>query len=152
MKRLIRMGSAVLALACGAAFAQSAHTASTCPSLPQGSGLKWSLLEGPGFLFCKALRDTDGGEAFAVTLSRSSPFKPRRRDRAERADIAGGDGWWYRSEIAGNDGAIARETLVEVDAQRVAHISLRAASEDAKAQAMRQVQALRFEDARLSSN
>ena len=101
----------------------------------------------------RVLRGTpgDGSEAFAVTISDSSPFEPNRRNRAEPTSIAGHQGHWYRSEIAGQD-VIARETLVEVDGGKVAHISLRAADETQKAQAMRQVQALRFEDARLSSN
>jgi hypothetical protein len=147
MSNLYRVALAILVLAPGAAFAQSL---AGCPTLPADTGLKWEQLDGPGFVFCRALRG-DGSEAFAVTLSDNSPFEPNRRNRAEPASIAGHQGHWYRSEIAGQD-VIARETLVEVDGGGVAHISLRAADKAQKAQAMQQVQALRFEDARLSSN
>jgi len=147
MKNLYRVAVAILVLAPGAAFAQSP---ASCPSLPADTGLTWEQLDGPGFVFCRALRG-DGSEAFAVTISDSSPFEPNRRNRAEPTSIAGHQGHWYRSEIAGQD-VIARETLVEMDGGRVAHISLRAADETQKAQAMQQAQALRFEDARLSSN
>jgi hypothetical protein len=148
MKSLITTAIAACAWMSWAAFAQSP---ATCPTLPVDTGLRWEQLDGPGFLFCKALRE-DGSEAFAVTVSRDSPFEPQRRNRAEETRIAGQPAWWYRSEIAGQEDAIAREALVEVDDRHVAHISLRAASEEQKRQAMEQVQALRFQDARLSSN
>lgn len=148
MKRTSRMAFAILALLPMGAFAQSA---TACPSLPASDGLRWERLDGPGFVFCKALR-ADGSEAFAVTVSADSPFEPTRRNRAEQASIAGRSGYWYRSEIAAAPNEIARETLVEVDAQHVAHISLRATSEEQKAEAMRQVQGLQFQDALLSSN
>ena len=147
MSNLYRAVLAVLVLAPGVAFAQSL---ASCPSLPADTGLRWEQLDGPGFVFCRALRG-DGSEAFAVTISDDSPFEPSRRNRAEPASIAGQQGHWYRSEIAGQD-VIARETLVEVNGGSVAHISLRAADEAQKTQVMQQVQALRFEDARLSSN
>lgn len=149
MKHTSRMALAILALVPMGAFAQSA---TACPSLPAGEDLRWERLDGPGFVFCKALRNSDGSEAFAVTVSADSPFEPRRRNRAEQASIDGRDGYWYRSEIAAAPDSIARETLVEIDAQHVAHISLRATSEEQKAEAMRQAQGLRFQDALLSSN
>ncbi len=148
MNRLVSLAVLLCALTPLGVLAQSP---ASCPTLPVDAGLRWEQLDGPGFLFCKAVRDSDGGEAFAVTISRESPFKPRRTDRAEEASIAGAPAHWYRSEIAGAS-AIARETLVELGEDRVAHISLRAADEQAKAQAMQQVQALGFQDARLSSN
>lgn len=144
---LLRTALAVLVLT---PLAASAQSVATCPNLAGNSELRWERLDGPGFMFCRALRG-DGSEAFAVTISASSPFKPNRRQRAEPASIAGQESHWYRSEIAGQD-VIARETLVDVDGDTVAHISLRAADEAQKAQAMQQVQALRFQDARLSSN
>lgn len=147
MDSLIRVALAALVLMPMAAPAQSA---ATCPSLPSDAGLRWEQLAGPGFVFCRALR-ADGSEAFAVTLSSDSPFEPSRRNRAEEGSIGGEGVYWYRSEIAGDPDAIARETLVELGPDRVAHISLRADSETQKAEAMRQVGALRFDDARLSS-
>ncbi|HEX2083231.1 MAG TPA: hypothetical protein VHF86_07090, partial [Xanthomonadaceae bacterium] len=148
MNNLIRVALATLVLMPVAAPAQSA---ASCPGLPVDAGLKWEQLAGPGFVFCRALR-SDGSEAFAVTLSADSPFEPSRVDRAEEANIGGQEVHWYRSEIAGDPDAIARETLVEFGAGEKAHISLRAASDEQKAQAMREVEALRFADARLSSN
>lgn len=141
---------AALAFAASAASAQSAPSA--CPTLPADSGLRWESMDGPGFVFCRALRDTDQSEAFAVTISRDSPFRPSRGDRAEQASIAGQQGYWYRSQIASAPGTIAREALVEVDAQHVAHISFRAASQADMARNQQLVQALRFDDARLTSN
>lgn len=147
MNKLICAAIAALALVPLAAAAQSG----TCPGLPDGAGLTWEQLAGPDFVFCRALR-ADGSEAFAVTLSNNSPFEPIRRNRAEQASISGQGAYWYRSELAGAPDAIARETLVELGAGQVAHVSLRATSEEQKAQAMQQVERLRFADARLSSN
>ena len=149
MKHTSRVALAILALLPMGAFAQSM---TACPNLPAGDGLRWERLDGPGFVFCKAIRDSDGSEAFAVTVSANSPFEPNRRNRAEQASIDGRNGYWYRSEIAAQPNEIARETLVEIDAQHVAHISLRATSEQQKAEAMRQAQGLRFQGALLSSN
>lgn len=148
MNRLVSLAAALLALLPLGAAAQSA---ANCPALPVDAGLRWEQLDGPGFLFCKAIRE-DGGEAFAVTISRESPFKPRRNDRAESGSVAGQPAQWYRSEIAGAPGVVARETLVELREDEVAHISLRAADDAAKDRVMQQVQALRFDDVRLSSN
>ena len=149
MKRTSRVAIAILALLPVGAFAQSM---TACPNLPAGDGLRWERLDGPGFVFCKAIRNSDGSEAFAVTVAADSPFQPNRRNRAEQASIDGRSGYWYRSEIAADPDAIARETLVEIDARHVAHISLRATSEEQKAEAMRLAQGLRFQDALLSSN
>ncbi len=148
MNSLTRMALAMLVFVPLAAPAQAA---ATCPGLPDGTDLKWEQLAGPDFVFCRALRG-DGSEAFAVTLSAESPFEPNRRNRAEHANVGGQSGYWYRSEIASDPDAIARETLVELGAGQMAHVSLRAASEEQKAQVMRQVESLRFADARLSSN
>lgn len=134
-----------------APFAASAQAASICPALPSDAGLHWEQLDGPGFLFCRALAE-DGSEAFAVTISHKSPFKPSRSHRAETGSVAGQSVHWYRSEIAGTGTEIARETLVELGDDDVAHISLRAANDGAKDRAMQQVQALQFDDVRLSSN
>lgn len=147
MNSLIRVALAALVLMPMAAPAQSA---AACPGLPSDSGLRWEQLAGPGFVFCRALR-ADGSEAFAVTLSSDSPFEPNRRNRAEEGSIGGQGAHWYRSEIASDPDAIAREALVELGPGQVAHVSLRADSEAQKAEAMRQVGALRFDDARLSS-
>ena len=148
MPMRLAIALATLALLPPCALAQ---TAPNCPALPADAGLKWEALDGPNFLFCRALRQ-DGGEAFAVTLSKASPFKPRRADRAETARIDGQETYWYRSEIAGQDNVIVRETLVDVEGGNVAHISVRATDQAGAEQAMQQAQSLSFRDARLSSN
>jgi hypothetical protein len=147
-----------LSLAClsvaGLALAGAAHAQSTgnCPTLAADSGLTWKQLDGPGFTFCKALRDADGSEAFAVTISEDSPFKPRRGDRAEQASIDGQNVYWYRSEVAAAPNVLVRETLLELEQDRVAHISMHAGSQEQLAELLRQVDAIRFQEKRLSSN
>lgn len=143
--KTIRSGHLAWPLAClllaGAAQAQ---TMPDCPALPADAGLEWERLDGPGFTFCKAIRTADGSQAFAVMLGRDSPFKPARANRAEDGVIDGRSVRWYSGEIAANPGAIVRETLVELDRNHVAHVTLRAASEEQKDAALRQVEALRF--------
>lgn len=143
----------LLAAAC-LLWAGHTHAQSTgdCPSLPAESGLAWEKLDGDQFVFCKAIRSSDGGQAFAVTLSADSPFKPRRSDRLGETVIDGHQTHWYSSEVAGNPALLVRETLVELGNDRVAHIALRAGSEEELAQSMGAVERLQFADARLSSN
>jgi hypothetical protein len=143
----------LLPLAClllaGGALAQPVGG---CPMLPADSGVHWDKLDGPGFTYCKAIRTDDESQAFAVMIGRDSPFKPRRGNRAEATTINGREVAWYRSEIAADPDAIVREALVELGRNHVAHITLRAESEEQKLAAMRQVEMLRFQDALLSSN
>jgi len=137
-------------LAAGAAQAQSAGE---CPLLPADSGLSWKAMAGEDFVFCKAIRDSDAAEVFAVTIAGDSPFEPRRSDRAEEAVIDGHEIRWYRGEIASAPDAQVRETLIELGDGRVAHISLRAASEAELAAVLEEAQALRFRSGpQLSSN
>lgn len=147
----ICLRAALAALALVPASLAMAQSAANCPALPANTGLTWEQMAGPGFVFCRALR-SDGSEAFAVTISGHSPFEPTRRNRAEAARIDGREAHWYRSQIATDPNAIARETLLEINGGNVAHISMRAADEEQKAQVMEQVQLLQFRDARLSSN
>jgi hypothetical protein len=129
-----------------------AQSAGNCPTLAPDSGLSWKQLDGPGFTFCKALHAADGSEAFAVTISGDSPFRPRRADRAEQAMIDGHDVYWYRSELAAAPNMLVRETLLELERDRVAHISLQAGSPEQLAELQKQVGAIRFQEKRLSSN
>lgn len=142
----------LLPLAClllaGGALAQPVGG---CPMLPADSGVQWDKLDGPGFTYCKAIRSDDGSQAFAVMIGRDSPFRPRRGNRAEATVIDGREASWYRSEIAADPDAIVRETLVDLGRSHVAHITLRADSEEQKQAAMRQVELLRFQDVLLSS-
>lgn len=150
MNTKLRLVLAALSLVPLGAFAQDAVR---CPTLPADAGLRWELLEGPDFRFCRALRQGDGSELFTVTISGDNPFEPRRGDRAEPAVIDGHEGHWYRSQVAGNPDLIVRETLLELDSGQVAHISLRVADEAQKQEAMRLAGGMRFaSDQRLSSN
>lgn len=144
----------VLPLACllvaGMAQAQSVGE---CPLLPIDSDLTWQKLNGPDFTFCKAIRGSDNAEIFAVTIAKDSPFDPRRSNRGGKTVIDGHEVRWYRGEIAAAPGMEVRETLIELDDGRVAHISMRAASEDELAIAMKRAESLRFgSTAQLSSN
>jgi hypothetical protein len=143
----------LLAAAC-LLWAASAHaqTAPTeCPTLPADSGLGWERLDNPGFTFCKAIRQ-DASQAFAVMITDDSPFKPKRGDRMEETVIDGRETHWYRSELAARPDLLVRETLIELDRDHVAHISLRAASQEELARSLQIVESLRFGATRLSSN
>jgi hypothetical protein len=148
-KRTLSAGmlSAGLLLA-GSAFAQSAEE---CPSLPKDSGLSWTKLDGADFTFCKAIRDSDGAEMFAVTIAGESPFRPARGNRVEENSIDGHEGYWYRSELATAPTAQVRETLVELEDGRVAHITVRADSEAQLPELLHEVEGIRFQGTRLSS-
>lgn len=129
-----------------------AQTGVDCPTLPANSGLGWEKLDSADFTFCKAIRASDASQAFAVMIADSSPFKPRRGDRAEETVIDGHEAHWYRGQLAGNPGVLVRETLIELNRDHVAHISFRANSESALTETIREVEGLRFQGARLSSN
>lgn len=146
---LLRLLPLAALLAAGAAMAQ---TAGDCPALPGDSGLRWDKMSAPDLVFCKAIRDSDGAEMFAVTIAAESPFRPRRADREEKATIDGHEVWWYRGEIASAPDAQVRETLIELPDGRVAHISLRADSRDALNTVLRQAGGIRFEAPQLTSN
>lgn len=141
----------VLPLALLAAGQAHAQSAAECPALDKDSGLAWQTLDGPDFTFCKALRDVDGAEVFSVTISDASPFNPDRRDREEKAVIDGHEVRWYRSVIASDPDMQVRETLIELDDGRVAHIALRAASKADLAAALQHAEGIRFQGTQLSS-
>lgn len=146
MKATTALATAIL-LAAGSVHAQSG---SDCPTLPAGSPLAWEKLDGAGYTFCKAIRDSDGHQVLAVMITGEAPFRPRRGNRTGEAVIDGSPSWWYRSEVSGMVGVEVRETLVELDRDHVAHISLRARSEEDLAQAMSLAESLRFDDLRVS--
>src|SRR5690606_33559013 len=105
-----------------------AQTASRCPELPAACGLSWQVMDGPDFTFCKAMRDGDGSQAFAVMLRPESSFRPDRSLREQEMVIDGHEVRWYRSELALEPDAIVRETLLELGRDSTAHITLRASS------------------------
>lgn len=77
-------------------------------------------------LFCRAIGITDGVEAFALTVSRESPFKPRRANRAETGLVNGREVWWYRGELPNQPSLQIREMLIKFAEDGVIHVSLRA--------------------------
>ena len=133
-------------------LATLAQSTSRCPELPAASGVSWQVMDGPDFTFCKAMRDGDGSQAFAVMLRAESTFRPNRSLREQEMTIDGHEVYWYRGELALEPNAIVRETLLELGNDNTAHISLRATSEDQLAETQQLIQGLRFGDARLGSN
>lgn len=145
MKATTVLATAML-LAAGSVHAQSGID---CPTLPAGSALAWEKLDGAGYTFCRAIRDSDGQQVLAVMITSEAPFRPRRGNRTSEAWIDGAENWWYRSEVS-MPGVEVRETLVELDRKHVAHISLRGGSEQDLSQAMSLAESLRFDDVRVS--
>lgn len=136
----LRIGLLLTLLSLSAvAFGQS----DACPTLPADSGLRWETIQPDGLVFCRAL-DGNGREAFAVTISTESSFRPRRSKREERTVINGQSVWWYSAEVASGSVEIVRETLLELADRRVAHIMIRVNTEDDLADNARIVSALRF--------
>lgn len=149
MKSLFR--NCLLSLAvlwAGHAGAQSAGQGplSECPALPEALAqkLRWEMLKVPNMLLCRGVFVDSGEEGFALTISEESPFKPRRGDRAEVGSLDGREVQWYRTEIAGDDKAQAREALVRVAANQVVHISMRAPSAEALLERQQMVLSLPF--------
>lgn len=138
-------------LAVGMAGGAQAQAIQACPQLPAESGLQWEQRGNDTFLICSAVR-ADGAEAFGLSLSADSAFQPRRSNREERGVVAGQDIRWYRAEVGTQPDLLVRETLVEIDSDRVAHIWVRTQSEGELAQGMGLVERLDFDAPRLSSN
>lgn len=135
-----------LLLVGGVAHAQAT---SPCPQLPADSGLAWTHQAAPDFDFCKAMR-ADGTQAFGVFIGEESPFEPKGNNRAEAGTVDGRRIYWYRGQVAGDPTVQVRETLVELDDDRVAHIWMRARNPQELAREMALAQGLRFGDSRLS--
>jgi hypothetical protein len=113
----------------GAAAAQDAtlDPFSSCPMQPQDSSpaIRWEPMRAGDMLFCRALIADSGEEAFALTISRESPFRPRRGDRAELSTGNGREIQWYRGEVPNDPGLLVRETLLQLQGERVAHVFMR---------------------------
>ena len=114
----------------GAASAQTAdqEVFSGCPVFPAEISelLRWEAMRVPDMLLCRAIRTDDASEAFALTLSRESPFKPRRSDRAEVGNLNGREVQWYRGEVPNEPQVMIRETLMEIGKNQVIHVFMRA--------------------------
>lgn len=154
MKSLVRIWLLSFAtLWAGHAFAQDTAPEATsdptndCPALPDAltSNISWEVKRFPGILQCNALLQDGGAEAFALTISEESPFKPRRGDRAEKVTLANGEELqWYRGELASDAQAEVREALLRISSNRVVHVFLRAETPDVLAERQRMVQSLPF--------
>ena len=142
----------LLAAACALGMATAAHAQSpSCPQLPAGSGLSWEQRGNDAVQICSAVDGTDR-EVFGLALSADSAFQPRRGNREERGVVAGQEIRWYRAEVANQPDLLVRETLVELDRDRVAHIWVRRQSEDELVEGLGLVERLDFDAPRLSRN
>ena len=121
-------------VASGQTRAQDAF--SDCPAFPAetASSLRWEVLRIPNMLLCRAMRTDDATEAFAMTISPESPFKPRRGDRAEVGSLNGRTVQWYRGVVPNEPNVLIRETLIEVRKNLVIHIFMRAKDAETLAQ------------------
>ena len=119
--------STCLLCAAGPSYAQSAPSNSSCPTLPAAAmnELQWVMLRTDSALLCRAVNKDSGDEAFALTMSRKSPFKPDSSLRAEQGQIEGKKLWWYRAEIAGRPNALVRETRIKIASGDVVHAFIR---------------------------
>lgn len=118
--------------------------AAQCPSLDPSlsADLRWESFSTPDMLFCKAILESSGEEAFALTISPESPFRPRRNRRAEVGRLGGIELQWYRSEVLTAPQDIVREALITTADGRKAHIFMRATDADAVARRQRMVETL----------
>ncbi len=105
---------------------------SECPALPAeiAGSLRWEAMRVPDMLLCRAMRTDDATEAFALTVSRESAFRPRRGDRAEVANLNGREVQWYRGEVPNEPNILIRETLIEISKNQVIHVFMRAKDAD----------------------
>lgn len=133
MASFLRTPACLLLLAglwAGNAHAQSAPWTNfeECPGFPSATAeiLRWEAMRLPDMVLCRAIVQDGGAEAFALTISRESPFKPRRTDRAEESTLNGRELNWYSSELPSQPDLLIRETLIPIAENRVVHVSLRA--------------------------
>lgn len=102
---------------------------SDCLPFPEeiAKDLRWEAVNFPHMLVCKAVLTDSGAESFSLTISRDSPFKPRRSDRAEYFSLKGKVQYWYK---AADPNSEHRETLLRLTEDRVIHVYV--ASKDAQ--------------------
>ncbi len=121
----------------GAAAAQDASfdPLSSCPQQAQDStpAIRWEPMRTGDMLFCRAVLADTGEEAFALTISRESPFRPRRADRAEVSGADGREIQWYRGDVPNDPTLLVRETLLTLRGDRVAHVFMRTRDPEALA-------------------
>ena len=81
--------------------------------------VRWETKTFPDMLYCKAVLTDSGAEAFSLTISRDSPFKSRRSDRAESFRFKGQELYWYK---AADPYSERREILIRINEDRVMHV------------------------------
>jgi hypothetical protein len=128
--KLMRLVWLAACLWTGAASAQTAATdaATDCPTLSETVvlTLHWEARQIPNMLICRAIMNDTGEEVFAVTISRESPFRAKRGLRAEAGVLDGREIHWYRGDIPADSNVQIRETLIELEDDRLVHIFMRA--------------------------
>jgi hypothetical protein len=138
----------LVCLMTGSASAQTAATdaAASCPSMPEdvAKTVRWDAMRIPNMLLCRAILNDTGAEAFAMTISRESPFRPKRSLRAETGMLDGREVQWYRGEVANEPTAQIRETLIELEDDRVIHIFMRAPDAETLAVRLKMAEALKL--------
>lgn len=140
----------LLLLAVSWAGVSSAQTApdplAECPALPADAteSLRWEVLRVPNMLLCRAISTENGAEAFALTVSPESPFRPRRGDRAEEGMLNGKEVQWYRGDVPNEPTVLIREALIRLREERVVHVFMRANDAETLARRQQMVLSLPF--------
>ncbi len=106
--------------------------------------MRWEVLRVPNMLLCRAMSTENGAEAFALTISPESPFRPRRGDRAETGNLNGREVQWYRGDVPNEPNVLIRETLIEIREDRVVHVFMRAGDAETLAKRQQMVLSLQF--------
>jgi hypothetical protein len=136
----------LVAVWAGVASAQDSPPAplKDCPAFPADAAesMRWEVLRVPDTLLCRALLTEGGTEAFALTVSPESPFKPRRGDRAEVGVFGGREVQWYRGEVPNDKAGLIRETLIRVGEEQVVHVFMRATDPETLARRQQMVLSL----------
>jgi hypothetical protein len=132
----------------GVAVAQTAATdaAAGCPSMSEdvAKTVRWDAMRIPNMLLCRAILNETGTEAFAMTISSDTPFRPKRSLRAETGVLDGREVQWYRGEVANEPTAQIRETLIELEDDRIVHIFMRAPDAETLAARLKMAEALKL--------
>lgn len=126
-----------------AASVAQAQDVPGCPQLPADTGLIWEHRGTADADFCRALR-ADGSEAFGLYISAEASFDPKRDNREENDLVDGRPVQWYRAELVTKPDIEARETLIQLDDGRVAHLWLQARSGEQLDKAFELTRQLRF--------
>lgn len=111
------------------ASAQTDFNDNGCPAAPMN--VRWEVMRLPDRVVCRAMSN-GGEELFALIISRSSPFRPERANRAEEGTIMGTRFIWYRSAGDGPHD-LRREALIPIAEDKVIHVTVRAMNGDALA-------------------